>query len=473
MSGRISVAIAVVLVIGIGIGIGIWQVTSRDSGAPTGIFRPNIIVYMVDTLRADELGAYGAQVTQTPFLDKFAGESEVFERASAPAPSTRASIASFITGVPPSVHGVESGLHALSESTRALQRLPELLQAQGYYTGALVANPNVDPVFGFTDGFDKYLGLYRQPDTPKPPSSLDLIYTAPMMVAEVRKFIASVPADRPFFLFVLSIDPHGPYTPPAPFDSMYDERAAGGEAGTMKNLMRVDRRLEAGQPAAMTLARALYRGEISYADQAFGEFTAWIGEQGLAEQTVIAFTSDHGEAFGAKGNRGHGKTIYQETVHVPLIIRYPDRGAGGRRYGESVDLLDLSTTLARISGASPPGYWPGRDLRGALSPRPVFTMSHQPGHAHTSATVGNYKLIENELAGSAQLFDLDSDPSEQQPLTGPAHQAALDELTKKLGQFREASAELRSMMMRGQLDMKAEEIPESIREQLESLGYME
>jgi len=451
----------------------VWQATAGDGTSPASESRPNIIVYMVDTLRADELGSYGSAVTLTPFIDEFAREAELFERASVSAPSTRASIASFLTGVPPSVHGVETGLHGLFGPTAALRRLPELLQAQGYYTGALVANPNVDPVFGFKAGFDHYLGLYRQAGTPRPPSSLDLIYTAPMMVAEVRKFIEQAPVDQPFFLFVLSIDPHGPYTPPSPYDSKYDERAAGGEAGTMKNLLRIDRLLEAGRPVSMDLTRALYRGEISYADQAFGELMAWMNARGLDDDTVVVLTSDHGEAFGEHGDRGHGKTVYQETVQVPLIIRHPQHFAGSRRRNENVNLLDLSATLASIAGATPPDYWPGRDLRGPLSPRPIFSMSHPPDHAYTTTIVGDYKLIEDELGGSTRLFDLALDPLEERPLDASIHQSALTDMTQTLVRFREISAELHSMMVSGQLSLDAEEIPDSIREQLQSLGYVE
>jgi arylsulfatase A-like enzyme len=434
---------------------------------------PNILVYMVDTLRASELGTYGADITKTPAIDRFAADAELFEHATAPAPATRATIASFITGVAPAVHGVKTGLHALSEPTAPLARLPELLQAQGYYTAALVANPNVDPVFGFARGFDTYAGLYRKPDRARVPSSHDLTYTAPMMTAEIKQFIETAPADRPFFLFVLTIDPHGPYTPPAPYDGMYDSRATGGEAGSMKNLIRMDEQLAAGEQVATDLVLALYRGEISYADRAFGELMSWMRERDMLDETLVVLSADHGEAFAEHGNRGHGKTIYQETLHIPLIVRYPSWFSAGRRRAEKVSLLDLSTTIAIAAGATPPGYWTGRDLRGDNLSGPVFSMSHQPGYALTSITRGAHKLIQNELDDSLELYDLDADPLERSPLAGTRHENTVRLMAAELASFRERSEALRSKVVRGDTLLDDDEIPDAIREQLESLGYVD
>jgi arylsulfatase len=428
---------------------------------------------MVDTLRARELGVYGTQITKTPAIDAFAAESELFERATSPAPSTRASIASLMTGVSPAVHGVESGLHGLLEGTEALIRLPELLRAAGYLTAALVANPNVDPAFGFQRGFDVYKRLYRLPEIQRPPSSLDLTYTAPMMVDEVKQFLQTLPAEQPFFLFVLTIDPHGPYTPPPPYDSMYDARAAGGDTGMMKNLLDIDRQLEAGEPAALELPLALYRGEVSYGDLAFGQFMNWLKSRELLDDTVVVFTSDHGEAFAEHGNRGHGKTIYQETIHIPLIIRQPKFFAPDKRNRANVDLTDLSTTIVGLAGAELPAHWTGRDLRDANPDKAIFALSHQPGYATTSVTAGNYKMIENELDDSSELFDLGADPGEQHPLDQSSHKKTMEIMTAALAHFRDSSAATRDRMITGQRDLGTNDIPEDIREQLESLGYID
>ncbi len=435
--------------------------------------RPNVLLYMTDTLRADEIGAYGATITRTPAIDAFAADAALFERATAPAPSTRATIASVLTGVAPAVHGVESGLDMLSPTGDTLIRLHEILKARGYHTAAIVANPNVDPAFGFARGFDEYKTLYAQPKTRRAPSSLDLIYTAPMIVEAVQQFIANAPGDRPFFLFVLAIDPHGPYTPPPPYDSMYDPRAAGGEMGMMQNLLLLDRQLQAGDPTSLELPLALYRGEISFGDRAFGELMNWMTERRILDDTAVIFTADHGEAFGEHGDRGHGKTVYENTVHVPLIIRHSDHFQPGNRFGENVSLLDLSATIVALAGADIPDYWTGRDLRAPGPEQPVFTMSHQHEYAFTSITSGQYKLIENERDYSVKLFDLDADYREQNPLDQTQHQTLVDAMQAQLNLFRARSAKTRANVVHGQTDVQEDEISADLRDRLESLGYVE
>jgi arylsulfatase A-like enzyme len=350
--------------------------------------------------------------------------------------------------------------------------VPELLKAAGYQTAALVANPNIDPAFGFERGFDVYKRLYRMPEILRPPSSLDLIYTAPMMVEEVKQFIASAPTDQPFFLFVLTIDPHGPYTPPPPFDAMYDPRAAGGEMGMMKNLLLLDRQLKSRETASLELPLALYRGEITFGDLAFGQLMSWIAEQPGLDNTAVIVTADHGEAFGEHGNRGHGKTLYENTIHVPLIIRHREYFKPGDRYSENVSLLDLSTTIVALAGASKPDYWAGRDLRRPGPEIPVFAMSHQPGYAFTSVTSGQYKLIQNERDSSLQLFDLKADYQEQSPLDQSQYQTVVDAMLSDLNRFRERSAKIRAATVHGQNQLREDQIPVDIRDQLESLGYI-
>jgi arylsulfatase A-like enzyme len=200
---------------------------------------------------------------------------------------------------------------------------------------------------------------------------------------------------------------------------------------------------------------------------------SWLRAGELLDETVIVFTSDHGEAFAEHGNRGHGKTIYQETMHIPLIIRQPKFFAPGKRNRASVDMIDLSTTIAALAGADSPAYWTGGDLRDANSEKAIFALSHQPGYALTSVTAGNYKMIEDELADSSELFDLGADPDEQHPLDKSSHEKTMEIMTAALAHFRDSSAATRNRMVTGQIDLRTDDIPEDVREQLESLGYIE
>ncbi len=437
-----------------------------------GAGQPNILVYMVDTLRARELGCYGAEVTQTPALDAFAAESELFEAARTVSSWTRPSIASLLTGVAPGVHGIHVREDILVDVDSSLVRLPKLLQQQGYYTGAIVANPQVDPIFGFGTGFDSFRGLYRARTDLEWPNPDELIATAPMVVDEVKRFIDNAPTDRPFFLTILSIDPHDPYSPPAPYDSMYDPRdVVGKQRGEEEFGQILDRMLKARTSPALLAA---YRGEVSYTDAAFGELINWMRGQGLLDRTFIAFTADHGEEFAEHGKKTHGKTLYEEVVNIPLILRYPDGFRGGRRSTKNVDLLDLSATIASVAGANAPDYWVGRDLRTSLAERAIVATSRlNERHQYSTVILNEHKLIENEVKNSLELYNLALDPLEQQPLNGTKYERTVDALATELRLFRERSAALQERMVRGQRTIDDDELPEDIRKRLESLGYIE
>ena len=130
--------------------------------------------------------------------------------------------------------------------------------------------------------------------------------------------------------------------------------------------------MEVGRTSPELLAK--YRGEVSFTDAAFGDLISWMRERGSLDDTLVVLTADHGEEFAEHGNKGHGKTLYEEVVAVPLILRHPGSFESGR-HTENVDLMDLGATLAAVGGARPPDQWTGRDLRGALTPAPVFSTS--------------------------------------------------------------------------------------------------
>jgi arylsulfatase A-like enzyme len=433
--------------------------------------RPSILIYMIDTLRARDVGAYGADVTRTPAMDAFAAESALFENAKTPSSWTRPAVASLITGVSPSVHGVETFHDVLSTCDASQVRLPELLQAEGYFTGAVVANPQVDPIFGFGPGFDSFQGLYEARTDRHRPTVEEMISSAPTVVDAARRFIEEAPTGRPFFLFVLTIDPHGPYDPPPPYDSMYDPRAVGVEVSGPGGFEELRRRMEAGRTSPELLAK--YRGEVSFADAAFGDLISWMRERGSLDDTLVVLTADHGEEFAEHGNKGHGKTLYEEVVAVPLILRHPGSFESGR-HTENVDLMDLGATLAAVGGARPPDQWTGRDLRGALTPAPVFSTSLlRDGHLYRALTRGTLKLIENEETHTTELYDLRLDPGERRPLDQARYREQATALAIELQGDRERSAILRERMIECEESLDEDEIPGGIRERLESLGYID
>jgi arylsulfatase len=447
---------------------------SCSPGDDPAAVQPNIIVYMVDTLRARELGCYGAEITQTPSLDAFAADAVLFESARTPAPYTRPAVASFITGLTPAVHGIESSLFQLSDAHEDLALLPEILQAQGYYTAAIVANPNVDKIYGFDRGFDHYKTLHANLTSRDRNTSAQMISTASTVVDEVKRFIDGTPDDRPYFLFVLSIDPHEPYRPPEPYLTMYDQNAASGGAGKMAYLQAVDRILARGGTVSPAPMLALYRGEVTYTDAEFGRLLKWLRERNTLDETLIAFTADHGEAFIEHGQRGHGKGIYDEAVHIPLILRYPAAFPVGTRRGENVDLMDLAATLALAAGADLPDYWSGRNLAEPVADAPIFMLSHaHVGAMYAGVIEKDHKLIRNELRNSLEMYDIANDPLEQAPLQAVEHAETLKLLMLSLNNFIQRSTSLRAQLIGKQSPIGQDDVPDTIRQQLESLGYVE
>jgi arylsulfatase len=349
--------------------------------------------------------------------------------------------------------------------------LPELLEAQGYYTGAVVANPQVAPIFGFDRGFQFYDELYRKMENPLRPTNVDMTHSAEMVLERVQRFIERAPLGKPYFLYVLTIDPHGPHRAPPPFDKRYPPDDLTG--GMTKADLEAQRASTVGARSHHE-ALAQYRGEVSYSDVLFGKFMDWMRarEDNPLDGTVVVLTSDHGEAFGEHGERGHGKTLHDEVLGIPLIVRFPKGINAGQRRSETVDHIDLSATLAAIGGAELPAHWTGRDLREELEPKAIISESYlEKAHQYTSVLLGGHKLIEDERVGNFQLYNLIEDPLEQNPIVGESRK--IDALRAALTTHRTQSKRVRDELVGTGAVLDEGEMPDNIRKMLESLGYVD
>jgi arylsulfatase A-like enzyme len=437
-----------------------------DTAAAGGGERPSVLIYMIDTVRADEIGCYGAAVTKTPAIDRFAAESTVFLNASSLAPGTRPSVASLMTGMP------APALGPLAHLPPAVTRLPELVQQRGYHTAGVVANPNLTHVFGFDKGFETYHELYAFPAVI---TVEHVIAAAPVVVRKVREVIESAPTDRPFFLYVLSIDPHAPYSPPPPYETMYDKDADGRRDGSVAALMQFEAEVTAGKSPSPDRIRALYRGEITFADTHFGTLVEWLRETGRLDKTLVVVTADHGEGFLEHGQRGHGNSVFEELTHVPLIVRHPASFPAGRRRNEPVDLLDLGATVVAVAGGQRPAHWVGRDLRDPLAPRPIFSTNRKPKVSQVAVRLDGYKMIADETAGRAEYYHLPEDPGERRPLAGEGRGKAEALLGPHFEEFRRTTAALAQQIAardRTAAEVKEEALPEDVRRSLQALGYV-
>jgi len=433
---------------------------SRAEAAParaTTSARPNVVIFLADTLRADYLGAYGHAAPTSPRLDAFARRAVLFEDAWAQASWTRSAVASILTGLHVGSHGVDREDRVLPP---AAQTLAESLRAGGYATGAFVANHLLGGRFGYDQGFDAW-----NPGT-------QTLYGAPAadLVREALAWVDS--GRRPFFLYVHTMEPHAPYTP-----SEEDLRPFAGEAYTGATDTRALLRL--GQlgtltPEGLRFLRARYQGEVHQNDRAFGALLDGLHARGLDDSTVVVFTADHGEEFLEHGGTEHAKTLYQELVRVPLVARVPG-GREGAREKATVQQIDLMPTLLALAGLPAPGMLPGRDLRGWLeggpapeaAPPVLFSEERFAVVDKAAARAGGLKLIFNNdgpalwRAGAhLELYDLARDPLEKTNLAG-SHPIAAAFLERRLESFRNAQAAAAQSVA----------LSTSEKEELRALGY--
>ncbi len=382
---------------------------------------PNVLFVIIDTLRADELSAYGGQQTRTPTLDRIAAEGTVF-RAFSQASWTKPAIASILTSLYPSSH---QAVHKPSQLPDSADTLAEALSAYGYTTGGIVTNINLAPSFNFQQGFQEY--VYLAPDYLfglAESSSRSLLYEVVRRVhgravggvrpgqayqpAEVVNARASEWLDRHaaerFFLLLHYMEPHDPYfTHP-------DDGKAIARATTPNP-----------DPAQAAELRRRYRGEIEYLDQRLGDLVAELERRGLWRDLVVVVTADHGEEFHDHGGWWHGLTLYDEQIGVPLLVKWPaDRRGAPARWNSQVRAIDTAPTLLAFLGAPIPPAMQGDDLlREPERERVVFAEEDHEGNQLEALRSAAWKLVRANRGnprglGEQELYDVKADPGERE-----------------------------------------------------------
>lgn len=375
---------------------------------------PNVILITLDTTRADRVGFMGSRLGLTPNLDAVAGKGIVFSKAYAHVPLTTPSHATILTGTYPQFNRLSD---LGTELGKDLPYLPALLHARGYTTAAFVGSQVLDPKSaaapGFGRGFDTYdAGFHSRGEGEQRYTSEER--RAGTVVSHAVAWVKKQPR-KPFFLWVHLYDPHDPYEPPEPFKSKY--------------------------------AAAPYDGEIAYMDSSLGKLFAELKTLGLLDSAVIAFVADHGEALGEHGEESHGFLLYDETVHVPLMIRLPAVPGSGAPIDAPVGLVDIAPTLLRAVGAEIPGTMQGRSLLPMMGGRKSDETRNASAYSETdypmrafgwswlrSLRTGKYLYID---APHRELYDASADPkalhnlAESQPGVADTLQAQLDAFRQK------------------------------------------
>ena len=381
-------------------------------GQPSGR-RPNILIYLVDTLRADRLGCYGYERPTSPNIDRFAREATRFTEVSAQSSWTRPTVASLFSGLNPQVHGTNERDDAIPES---VQLLPEIFQGLGWDTAAVITNGNVGRKFGFERGFSIFNWLQERATRPEVHELSDKVNAAAFPWLEKR------PADRPFLLYLHTTDPHGPYMPRSPYRERFAPQVKDPEAGSNERINQLATAgVEAGDAAVQALSD-LYDAEIAFNDAAFGALLDKLRELGLYESTLIVLLSDHGEEFGEHDRLAHGKGLFEEQLAVPLVIRFPDGRGRGATVGALARQIDVLPTLLDFVGAEIPAAVQGRSLLPAVggyrAPEEVSYAYLQLDDRHLESVATPARKLISYLPtkrfprSGEELYDLVTDPGE-------------------------------------------------------------
>jgi choline-sulfatase len=421
--------------------------------------RPNIIIYLVDTLRTDRLGCYGASKPTSPAVDAFAEGATLFENAVAQASWTRPSVTSILTGFDPLFHGVKTTDDRLSDEAWTL---PELLKTAGYRTAAFSTNPHISAETGLAQGFDDFQ-LF--PEKTRSKAVNDRVVR---WLDDHRGSSPGNPENSPFFLYIHTLDPHAPYDPP--FEML--QRFAPGVpplAGTLEEVRRVYGARGEARAHSIAQLSALYDAEVAANDRSFGELLEALRARKLEDSALVIFVADHGEELDEHGELGHGNNLYAESLHVPLIIKWPGQSRG-ERVKTLAQHLDLLPTLLHAAGLQPLDLMPGEDLFAVAGApfrnRRAFSHLSYEGRDGVSLTQGDWKLIfplSFKLGRGPELYRRSTDPAEHENL------AQREEI--RTGWL---LAQIRMQLLRTRTGLQAKPaaVDAETKKALEALGYL-
>ncbi len=448
-----------------------------------------VIIYVVDTLRADRLGLYGYVRPTSPNIDSLAAESVVFDQAYAAAPWTPPSVASLITSTFPCEHRVISSARQLHGSVKTLAQ--SLLQS-GYYTGGFYENSWVGSEMGLSRGFSNFVERkFPTADT--------------HLSDDVSAFLDQVADDR-FHLYLHTMETHDPHFVPPIYIHPFGRVSQGMREDVervSKGLKLVNMRVVQGRqnksPEEILAQQnelmseldsrkdemnVLYDASVAWADDTLGRVVNVLKDKGIWDKAIFVFVSDHGEEIGERGGWGHGQSLYGELVRVPLLIHFPGNELAGMRVSTSVSLVDVMPTILDYLDLKKHC----RDCRGrSLLPMlhgsiwadtgsPVFTVridevnkygpwDQSRGAFNVGVRQDNWQGIWNDQPATVELYDVTADPGETNDLSARYADLAADIRQQAYTRIKRCGAWLSE-------PVKATELTEETKRELRALGYL-
>ncbi|MBC7349104.1 MAG: sulfatase-like hydrolase/transferase [Candidatus Aminicenantes bacterium] len=396
----------------------------------------SLILVTVDTLRADRLGCYGHRPDVTPAINRLAREGLLFENCIAPTPLTLPSHTTILTGTLPIHHGVRDNGGFVAPAQ--LETMAESFRAADYKTAAFVSAYVLDSRWGLNQGFDYYFDRFDLNRFEKI-SLMDVQRPASETINEALGWLDKHKTEK-FFVWIHLYDPHSPYDPPEPYRSLYPNDP--------------------------------YLGEIAYTDSQLDRLWLYLEKNNLLSHLFFVFTSDHGESLGEHQEATHGFFVYQEAIHVPLILVTPFQEFKGRRTPTLVTLADIMPTVLEMVGLPLPPAVQGLSLVPFFSnpekssQRPAYAETYYPRYHYgwselRSLQDGRWKLI---VAPVPELYDLQNDPDEEKNLVY-LQEKIYKKLTRQIEQLEKKAGEKA-------IEPDFSSVDAETRERLAALGYL-
>ncbi len=356
---------------------------------------PNVLIYLIDAVRQDHLHCYGYPRDTSPNIDAVAQEGIRFTNLMPQSSWTKPSVASLLTSTYPAIHGAQDNPDLLRKD---LPALAAVLQQHGYETQGLITNPNLLPLWGFGAGFTRYVNVDAS-DT----KNLDDAKVVDTALASLETL-----QGRPWFMYVHAMGPHSPYAPPPEF------------AGKFRNAAYAD--LGAAAECQQTLDA--YDAEIAYSDAQLARLINALKQRNLYENTLLLIIADHGEEFWDHGGVNHGRTLYQEMLTIPLIMKLPMGRHAGESRGALVEMIDIAPTILDCLALPKEERFQGRSFKelidtGTCEPRMGYASLLGLSFSARAIRYQNYKYLRDLAGGWEAFFDLSADPKELHGMAAP------------------------------------------------------